>query len=607
MSIVNKATICISILSSIFILLLYKNGLFPNNESIKSSEIETRRLTSSVFWRSNGVTGENTFDFDPLTCYNMVWKPTGNNNNKKNNAAFALALTKMSVSYVHEVTDQIQNIRRVSDHDIVVIILRSGTNARTIKHLQDRVDRNFKGVRIIETDMGFKISDLADSFVGYQETNKNCCGIEEYVKLEAFKLPYDRVLFLDLDATPIKSPDIFFNCDADFMFAAGPSSPLNAGMFVLKPSEERYNHMIETLKRVSHTFTNEFCFDGLGCGPCIRGYLCAGAEGPQGFLHYYFVKRQDESLKTHQISTCLFDYLSDPHHVCKEEKHHSYPFVNHKDNHHMLKNLKEEIILYVPEEKICRPDFWILGSRKFGTKVLYLLMSQHHQVSSLLNHKLFNNVQSYKNPIYKNIKQGTVDYLTMSPRTLVESCGRKYTKYIVLLRDPIQQCHSIMLERASLGTHNVDMNSNITEFVLNDLEKFRKIITDTKWAKSIYPTTEIDDSNCIFMGIYVVFLKRWFYHSSETNVRIYFTEHFQKHTSEVVHDALQFIGISTEIENFSLFLDEAKDKANTDLPITQLPVHQQLTPTLRKELQQTFAPYNRMLEDVLKEKLPWKY
>merc|ERR1719410_383643 len=228
-------------------------------------------------------------------------------------------------------------------------------------------------------------------------------------------------------------------------------------------------------------------------------------------------------------------------------------------------------------------------------------MSQHHQVSAMLDHKLFNNVQSYNDQLYKNIKQGTVDYLTMSPRTLVESCGRKYTKYIVLLRDPIQQCHSIMLERASLGTHDMDMNSNITEYVLNDLVKFQKIITNTKWAKSIYPETEIDDSNCIFMGIYVVFLKRWFYHSSETNVRIYFTEHFQKHTSKVVHDALQFVGILSKIEHFKLDLGE-----DTRLVQKLLP-HQHLTPTLRRDLKKTFDPYNRMLEELVNEETPWNY
>jgi len=596
---VNKK---ISIFLWLVVLILFvgvRNELMlRSNEAIPRNAVKRRLTNSAIYWRSNEFTGEDKYDFNALHCHDLVWKPPGNYKHKEKKVAFALALTKMDIKYVHEVTRQIQHIRRVSDHDIVILVLRSGTTRDAINELDTRTN-GFNDIDIIETDMGFEVSDLAEDFVKLQETNKNCCGLEEYVKLEAFNLPYDHILFLDLDAHPVKSPEIFFECDVDFMFAAGPSSPLNAGMFVFKPSRELYSHMIKTLKRVSHTFTNDLCFDGLGCGPCIRGYLCAGAEGPQGFLHYYFVKRQDSSLTVRQISTCLFDWLSDVHHVCEKDMHHSYPYIIHKDNFHRLSKLDESMILHVPTDNICRPKFWILGSQKLGTLALYLLMSQHRQVAPMLSNKLFDNGHHKPN---NNDKEGALEFLSTDPRSIIETCGRKYTKFLVLLRDPVQQCHSIMLQRARHRTHDMDETSNISEFVLRDLNEFKEAtLGDTEWATTIYPMNNVTASNCLNMGIYAAQLKRWFYHSSETNVRIYFTEHFQKHTSKVVHDALQFVGILSKIEHFKLDLGE-----DTRLVQKLLP-HQHLTPTLRRDLKKTFDPYNRMLEELVNEETPWNY
>jgi len=628
--------ICLSLLSlyslASFILTHYK--LVTNEINIPKETCEPVCLIESKqensitrpFWKWNNISGETMFDFDPFRCHNLVYNTSRKNVYKNIKAGLVLAVTKMNLNYTNYLVEQIRNIRRVTDRDIIILILKKGAIAPVIKKLRYKVDVKFRNVQIKVIELGFQVSQLAKSFVQFQKKNINCCGIAEYIKLEAFRLPYDQILFLDNDVTLVKNPEILFQCDVDFMFTAGSRSPLNAGMFVLKPSEYLYDNMIETLKRMSHTYTNKFCYEGLGCGPCVHkkrkpkeGKNCWGSEGPQGFLPYYFVKRQNPNLKVHQISTCIFNFLSDRLNICRKEEFRTYPYLVHKDLDHKLPTLKEPMILNTPEEKMCRPDFWILGTRKGGTTALYTSIAQHPRVASILlqgtvldGEALGNvaNLDDYnrrfsKAPNNYFVGDSTVYRLVKDTRSITQTCGHKYTKFLILLRDPIERCHSQMLLRARLGISRMDMNSNISMSILKHLNIFNDVTANsTKWVQEpLYPNEKITKTNCISVGIYVAQLKRWFYHASITNFRIYFTRDFQTHTQDVVRDALQFIGISRqEVLNFTLDSNITNDNAR---PKVKLPPHQQLTPLLRRQLQATFAPYNKMLEEMLDIDLPW--
>lgn len=595
--------------------------------AIKAKLLVTdEKINNDISWNLINVTGEDKYDFNALDCYKLIWEP-GDNNNKKNTKknAIAIAVTQMDINYIFDVERQVKRIRQMSDLDIVVIVLKTGTT-RDITKMLESLTEKINGVYVLSTDLGFKTSDLGKHFVRYQNINRNCCGIGEYVKLEAFSLNYDQVLFLDVDVTLVKSPEVLFHCDADLMYAAGPFSPLNGGMFVLKPNKRLYSHMIQTLKRVSHTYTQELCYEGLGCGPCKKldnqSPYCVGKEGPQGFLHYYFVKRGNVRLTVHQISSCVFDYQNDRHHICPIEfPHvaHTYPYIIHKDEGLSDFFSHEPLIINAPGEKVCRPDFWILGTRKGGTTNLYTLMAQHPQVASFniagepQDGEVMGSVHKLKdyNSNFKKVRpdllvgDSTVGRLVKDARSITETCGHKHTKFVILLRDPIERCHSQMLMRARLRTNNMNMNTNISQTIFEHLKKFQKATDNNiKWAKSIYPTDKIDKLNCINAGIYVAQLKRWFYHASISNIRIYFTETFHNHTQEVIQDALQFVGVpSTEIQNFKLDLRRGNSNAR---PTLELPIHQQLTTTLRQEMELTFAPYNAMLKDLLKVDLPWQ-
>jgi len=592
------------------------------------------------YWKWSNMSGESMFDFDPLrSCHDLVWSPGSGKNDfitgiKK--AAIALAVTKLEVNYIKNITNQIKNIRRVSDRDIIIIVLKSGRrNEGVIKKLYRCISGgNLTGIKVLERDLGFNESDLAKGFLDYQRTNRNCCGIAEYVKLEVFGLPYNEVLFLDMDARLIKSPEVLFQCNKDFLYTAGPLSPMNGGMFVVKPSKKLYRHMIETLKRVSHTYTNKLCYEGLGCGPCGCGLCnpnrkreCTGTEGPQGYLHYYFVKRQDCNLHVHQISSCLFNFQVNfanklKKNICRKELLYSYPYIIHKDKYNILTNIlnkKQSMILDTQVQKKCRPDFWILGTHRGGTSSLYTLIAQHNEVESpfrlhrepvgqvaepLTNIEKYNKIFTDSTNETKLVGDSTSSRLIKDARAIVQTCGHKYTKFLILLRNPVHRCHSDMLKRARDDTSALTKNSNISQIVLNDLRNFQKATNNSsKWVKSLHPSDRVDELNCVNAGIYVAQLKRWLYHASITNFRIYFFEHFYTFQQEIVCDALQFIGVPhAKIRNFTISLHQENLNSR---PQAKLLLHQQLMPALHKQLNDTFAPYNFMLKKFLHTELPW--
>jgi len=613
-----------SLLAIVSIPLTFRLTIEAFSSSIKVLYGEESNLGEDAsYWNSINVTGEDKYDFDVLGCHKLVWEP-GYTNNPQKNTAIAIAVMKMDMSYALEVEKQLRQIRRMSDKDICIIIYEKGTTYDIIEILVE-LTKHIQGIQLFIKDLGFQRTQVASHFARYQGLNRNCCGISEYVKLEAWKLPYDQVLFLDIDATLVKSPDVLFECDADVMYSAGPFSPFNAGMFVLKPNKKVYEHMIKTLKRVSHTYTDELCFEGLGCGPCkkLEHQLqrCVGREGPQGFLHYYFVKRKNaRKLTVRQISSCVFDYQNDRHHICPKEfprMAHTYPYIVHKDEGLIDYFNEEQMILTAPSEKVCRPDFWILGTRKGGTTRLYTSLVEHplvaplHVTGSPQDGEVFVSIQTLKKynqefrpaPPQFLVGDSTTGRIVKDARNLIETCGHKYTKLLILLRDPVERCHSQMLMRARLETDGMNQQSNISEYIRIELNQFHKAAPTTKWARSMYPTDVLERRNCINAGIYVAQLKRWLYHASISNIRIYFSEDFQNNEEEIVLDALQFIGIH-ELDNFTLNLSQQNANAR---PKHKLPPHQQITSTLRREMEKTFHKYNHMLQELLQVELPWTY
>ncbi|CAD7702191.1 unnamed protein product [Ostreobium quekettii] len=576
--------------------------------------------------------------FDPTVCHPRVWS-LDSVGRRPENTTFAFAVTKLSMRYTNIVLDAAKRLRVMSSRPISVMVLKSGAKEGAIGELAVKLS-DISNTTFYLLDNPVNIEDLSEGYVRALQKNPNCCKESEYLKLHAVALPYDQVLVLDLDATLVKPVDHLFHCDVDLLYAAGPWSPLNGGVFLVRGNRpDRLRHMVEVLINTSYTYTQEACFDGLGCGPCNCGGPCSkynvrcfGQEGPQGFIHYYFVKRGDPSFRVARISTCLYDFQDSGLKKCKPEfeRRGFSPFIVHKDTRGengsalaLIRRLGTDPSTQ-PESKVCRPEFWILGARKAGTTALYTWLTYHPQVFSHhvqgfpTDGEIYGSVKpldKYNNK-FKKVPSGllvgdsNVYRLIDDAAELPALCGHKHAKFLVLLRDPVERCHSQMLMRARVKQKNLDitMDSNLSEVIDRQLKSFEDAVAASPgWADGFLPEPLHgwkSSYNCIYEGIYGAHLKRWFFHTSLDNFRIYFTEDFAEHRDEVLHDALEFIGADVSLYHGSALLEGKIPNSRSNMT---LPEHQQLMPLLRRRLQDVFAPYNRMLEDVIGRRTPWGY
>merc|ERR1712183_509081 len=120
------------------------------------------------------------------------------------------------------------------------------------------------------------------------------------------------------------------------------------------------------------------------------------------------------------------------------------------------------MIKYNPIAKVCRPDFFILGTRRGGTTALYTLLASHPRVAALRirggrhDGEVFTsmeNIERYNaqfiawNPDLL-VGDATAGRLTKDAEEIVKACGHKQSKFIIMLRDPVERCLSQNLARA---------------------------------------------------------------------------------------------------------------------------------------------------------------
>jgi hypothetical protein len=549
-------------------------------------------------------TSVSTGEFDPVQCKSPLWEP-GVKSNSNTSMTFVFGITQLQRPYIKDVVRSIAMLRRVSDIDISILVLKSASGTAAMVDLELKTS-TFQRTKIYVVENPVDANKLSRSLLKALRYNPNCCGVDEFVRLHVFSLPYDKAIFLDLDIVILKPIDHLFYCNMDFMYAGGLGSPLNAGMFVARANRpDLLLRMVQTLYRVSHTYSQETCFDSLGCGPCKcgacrvqdkHGPRCHGQEGPQGFLHYFFVKRIQHaanfppdglnlteadytlSLKVGRISSCVYDYQNFPPSHCDAEWAHNgatgtavSPYVIHKGGDWAKKMLLDPLAIahahinkasFFSAQKPCAPEFWILGTRKGGTTAMYTWMTEHPQVARLhIENKPTDgevgepisrqNLGRY-NAHFRNVEVGKlkgdskVSRLINDAKTMVDTCGLLHVKFIALLRDPIERAVSNMLMRARLGTAGMNMESNISAYIEKDLELYEDAVRrNPQWDSGINPGHLAgwqSSKNSIYEGLYAVHLRRWFLFAGVDRIRIYFTEHFGQHTAAVVADALLFVG-----------------------------------------------------------------
>lgn len=530
--------------------------------------------------------------------------------------AISYAITEIDSKVVAMVLDRIKEINSIMDVKIVILLKDPIKGRRkNLQELQISL-KAYRNVEINEVALPFQTSSLTKRFVEYQRNNPNCCGVDEFMKLNAWDQSFSYILMLDLDVQIHKPVHHLLECKALFLYSPGPSSPLNGGMFLLN-TKVKTKDLVKEIILSSPTYSNSACWQGLGCGPCQRvmgrPVLCYGSESLQGFLHYFFVELKKIS-PVIKVNMCLYgSQVIDTKmwKICQKQM----PYIVHKANDQLRSLIKSSGsgLALQPSHKQCRPDFWIVGVRKGGTTALYTHLTLHEHVASwnvrgspqdgevTVNRDPLPRVATYNshfkefNSSHLLVGDASVHRLVNGIEDVVQACGHKYSKFIVLLRDPVERCHSQMLMRARLGTNGMSYKSNMSEIIEREINAFKEATNKSQgWIEENYPPKLFHSAeNCVYEGIYISHLKRMFFHASLDNILVIFTEDLHENSAKILQEVANFLNIKGEP------LKALKFKRTNSRPNGMIPSNLLLTDNLRAALVEIFAPYNIMLNDLL--------
>jgi hypothetical protein len=108
---------------------------------------------------------------------------------------------------------------------------------------------------------------------------------------------------MDTDMLVLQNIDHLFNNNYDLIYTDGRISPLNSGLFVLKPDLDIYYQLLQFI--YEHDFTNQLHNGWYNMGRHKKHYAI---EVCQGILYYFFVK--NHKFKTHYIDRKLYNNMS---------------------------------------------------------------------------------------------------------------------------------------------------------------------------------------------------------------------------------------------------------------------------------------------------------
>ena len=284
--------------------------------------------------------------------------------------------------------------------------------------------------------------------------------------------------------------------------------------------------------------------------------------------------------------------------------------------------------------KTCRPDFFILGTRKGGTTSMYNYIAQHPRVwfEPLGNgriepqrgenpHKIGmgNYNQNYgAAPGDMLVGDAQVSRLVNDASSIFRSCSTRACgaepRMITLLREPIDRCLSLLKMRHRLDPrqNTSALNSTVLDSkLLSDLEGF------VNWSEIFsldrhlqYPADPPkymkSPSNMVFESAYIIHLALYAKKFQGGSMRIYWSEEFFDGTknTEIVKDALSFIGVNPADMDVSRATANAFNSAPVS-PSGGLA----FSKTVRRQFEQSISPFNKALSTFLGAPLPctWKY
>ena len=261
-----------------------------------------------------------------------------------------------------------------------------------------------------------------------------------------------------------------------------------------------------------------------------------------------------------------------------------------------------------------RPDFFILGTRKGGTTSFHTYLTKHPriypfrmnggpqdgeaggQLGTAGYQKLFNDV-----PADQLVGDSTVSRLMNNIESLKQYSDRKM---FVLLRDPVERCHSEMLMRARLHSAGMNQRSNMTAIISQHADRFEDFLEQLP----LHPVMSNPEQgfrsskNCLYEGAYVAHLRRLFAAGvPKNNVQIHFSEDFFRNTEKTMDEAFKFLGLEPQLIDPAQYR-QAYNGRSHDAP---LPSNLKLSDSVRRRTLSLLEPYNKELEIMLNTSLPW--
>jgi hypothetical protein len=160
--------------------------------------------------------------------------------------------------------------------DMVAIVMPAVTKSR--KALE------YFGYRVVEADVKVKSSEIKGEELRNTIDKSGCCGMDELIKLEAFRLvEYERVMILDADSLLLQNVDELLESAKDAVFTMDHGlggNCINGGFLVSVPAEATYQALYGQVRLGN--FLPGAAWGGKNIG------WCYGGQTYQGLIPYYF-------------------------------------------------------------------------------------------------------------------------------------------------------------------------------------------------------------------------------------------------------------------------------------------------------------------------------
>jgi len=270
----------------------------------------------------------------------------------------------------------------------------------------------------------------------------------------------------------------------------------------------------------------------------------------------------------------------------------------------------------------CRPDYFVLGTRKGGTTSLVHYLALHPGIFPYKLrgrpddgenfHALGTTAHSreYANARHLLVGDANVARLVNDAEALKTFCQSHQPRLFVLLRDPVARCHSQMLMRARLGSLGMSLDTtNATREVEAHLDAFRTFLErrrgDRRIRERAAPTPDMrSPRNCFYEALYDLHLDR-LERAGFTRIKVYWSEQFfdPRYVLAVVQDAIAFLGLDPDdVKDLTAHLrrrHNARPRGGGS-NLTNLA----LSPALVAAARETMRPYNDALAKTLQADIP---